>query len=337
MFSAIKVKTMNKKIVWGVIGAGSVCEVKSVPAMYKLPDSQVKIIMRRTAIAAEDFAKRHGIHFWTQNVDVLFEDKEINAVYIATPPDTHAYYTQKAAQAGKIVYVEKPMARNYAECLDMISACEETNIPLFVAYYRRALAHFLRAKELIDLRHLGNIQEVDITFNRSLRDMEKKHPEKIWRLDPKISGGGYFHDLASHQLDLLDFFLGPVIKAKGTAQNISDYYNVPDIVQAELLFKDNIIAKGYWNFSCSENEVKDEIFIKGDKGYITFSTFAHTKIRGFSDSLGIINESYQLPQHIQECLIKTIILEIQGNGTCPSTGLSAARTSKVMDIICNYS
>jgi len=327
---------LNKKIIWGVIGAGSVCEIKSVPAMYKLPGSRVKSIMRRNAFAAEDFAKRHGVHSWTQNADFLFKDNEINAIYIATPPDTHAYYTKKAAQAGKIVYVEKPMARDHDECIKMISVCEKYAVPLFVAYYRRALPHFLRIKKLIDSGYLGNIQKVDIFFNRSLRDMEKDHPEKIWRLNPKVSGGGYFHDLASHQLDLLDFFFGPVIKVQACAKNVSGYYSVPDNVRADLLFKDNVVAKGYWNFASSKTEVKDEILIEGDKGHLAFSTFAHTRISGVSDDFGAINESYQLPQHIQECLIKTIILEIQGKGKCPSTGVSAARTSKVMDIVCNY-
>lgn len=323
------------KIVWGVIGAGSVCEIKSMPAMYKLSNSRVKTIMRRNAIAAEDVEKRHGVPFWTQNVDDLFEDTEINAIYIATPPDTHAYYTKKAAQAGKIVYVEKPMARNYDECLDMIAECKKYDVPLFVAFYRRALPHFLRIKELIDLGNLGNIKNIDIVFNRSIRDMEKEHPEKIWRLNPVVSGGGHFHDLASHQLDLLDFLMGPIIEAKGSAENVSGYYAVADTVNAELLFEHNISAKGFWNFACTQNEVKDEIVITGDKGYVKFSTFAHTKIVGYSDFIGQINESYQLPQHIQECLIKTIISQIQGNGICPSTGISAARTSKVMDIICN--
>jgi predicted dehydrogenase len=293
--------------------------------------------MRRNIEACEEFARRHQIPYWTNQADILFKDPEINAIYIATPPDTHAYYTTKAAEAGKMVYVEKPMARNYNECLEMISACKKANVPLFVAYYRRSLPHFLRIKELIEKKHLGNIQSVNIIFNRSLRDVEIQNPDKIWRLDPNISGGGHFHDLASHQLDLLDFFFGPALNVNGTSINRSGYYKVADSVQAELVFKDQVIARGIWNFACSQEEVCDEIHILGNKGNLSFSTFAHSRIQGYSTRLGKINEEYQLPKHIQEYLIRTIVSQFQGISSCPSTGESASRTSKVMDIICNNS
>ena len=327
--------TNTNEIVWGVIGAGSVCELKSMPAMNIIPGSRVKTVMRRNEKACEDFARRHHIPFWTNQADSLFKDPEINAIYIATPPDTHAYYTIKAAEAGKMVYVEKPMARNYSECLDMISACKKANVPLFVAYYRRALPHFLRIKELIENKYVGTLQSVDIIFNRSLRDPEKNDASKIWRLDPKISGGGHFHDLASHQLDLLDFFFGPALSVSGTAENRSGYYKVADSVQAKIVFKDQVTATGMWNFACSQEDVTDEIHIHGSEGKISFSTFAHSKIIGYSTQQGNINEVYQLPKHIQEYLIRTIVSQFQGISTCPSTGESASRTSKVMDIICN--
>ena len=329
--------TNTNEIVWGVIGAGSVCEIKSMPAMNIIPASRVKTVMRRNEKACENFARRHQIPNWTHQADILFQDPEINAIYIATPPDTHAYYTIKAAEAGKMVYVEKPMARNYNECLEMISACKKANVPLFVAYYRRTLPHFLRIKELIEKKHLGTIQSVDIIFNRSLRDDEKNNPDTIWRLNPNISGGGHFHDLASHQLDLLDFFFGPALYVSGSSENRSGYYKVADSVQAKLVFKDQITARGRWNFACSQEEVTDEIHIQGDKGNLSFSTFAHSKISGFAKSLGEINEEYELPRHIQEYLIRSIVAQFQGISSCPSTGDSASRTSKVMDIICNNS
>lgn len=122
---------MNKlnEIIWGVIGAGSVCEKKSMPALDKLPHSGVKTVMRRNAETCEAFAKRHKIPNWTTDSNVIFRDPEINAVYISTPPDTHALYAIKAAHAGKAVYVEKPMARNHHECITMIDACVQANVP----------------------------------------------------------------------------------------------------------------------------------------------------------------------------------------------------------------
>ncbi|MEA2077497.1 MAG: Gfo/Idh/MocA family oxidoreductase [Candidatus Marinimicrobia bacterium] len=324
-----------QNVVWGVIGAGKVCEKKSMPAMNKIPHSQVKTVMRRNKEACRDFAIRHHISNWTLDSNKIFNDPDINAVYISTPPDTHALYTIKAAQAGKAVYVEKPMARDHRECLSMISACEKANVPLFVAYYRRALPHFLRIKELLEQGKLGQVKSVQIHFNRSPQSDEIKYPEKIWRLQPKISGGGHFHDLASHQLDLMDFLFGPIIDVKGKAENIAGLYQVADTVKADFVFQNGIVGSGTWDFVSSEPDVKDEITIFGSEGELNFSTFAHARIEGVSVSMGQISEEMILPQHIQEPLIRSIVSELRGEGKCPSTGETAARTNQVMELICS--
>jgi len=323
-----------KEIVWGVIGGGNVCEKKSVPAMYKLPHSRVKTVMRRDQDACRSFATRHKIPVWTTDDNEIFHDPEICAVYISTPPDTHAYYAIKAAHAGKAVYVEKPMARDYHECKTMISACLKANVPLFVAYYRRALPHFLRIKEMMLHDDLGQIRSFEINFYRSPRPEDLKHQEKNWRVQPEISGGGHFHDLASHQLDLMDYFFGPLIDLQSETQNRAGLYRPADYVKAELIFRHGIKGYGTWDFACAMPDIKDEIIIRGEKGQIKFSTFAHGRIEGVSANLGQISEEYVLPDHIQMPLIRTIISQLRGEGTCPSTGETAARTSDVLDRIC---
>ena len=185
------------KVVWGIIGAGDVCEIKSAPAMYSIPNSEVKTVMRRNAVKAADFAERHGIGHWTTNLDEMLNDDEINAIYIATPPNTHAELTLKAANAGKAVYVEKPMANTYAECLAMIKACQTANVPLFTAYYRRTLPGFLKVKELIESGKLGEIRFVNIEMYQPCQPDIIAQPENNWRVLPEISGGGYFHDSKS--------------------------------------------------------------------------------------------------------------------------------------------
>jgi predicted dehydrogenase len=320
--------------VWGVIGAGNVCEKKSMPALNKVPHSRVKTVMRRNADACKAFAARHGIPEWTTDSNTIFHDPEINAVYISTPPDTHALYALKAAHAGKVVYVEKPMARNYHECQTMIDACENADVPLFVAYYRRALPHFLRVRDLIKNNKLGAIRSWKITFYRPPLPVDLSHPEKNWRVQPEISGGGHFHDLASHQLDLMDFFFGPVIDLKAHAENRAGLYLSADHVQASIIYRHGVIGEGDWDFACAAPDKKDEIVIRGDEGYVKFSTFEHARIEGVSKDLGQISEEFLLPEHIQMPLIRTIISELRGEGICPSHGESASRTSWLMDKIC---
>jgi predicted dehydrogenase len=145
---------------WGVIGCGDVTEVKSGPGFQKARYSQLVAVMRRTGVLAEDYARRHGVPRWYDKAEDLINDPEVDAVYIATPPASHKDYTLLSAQAGKPVYVEKPMALNGEECQAMLQSCHAAGVPLLVAYYWRALARFARIKELIDTQAIGEVRFV---------------------------------------------------------------------------------------------------------------------------------------------------------------------------------
>lgn len=143
------------QINWGIIGVGDVCEIKSGPAFNTINGSRLVAVMRRSASLAKDYAERHGVPKWYHDADILINDPEVNAIYIATPPHVHPYYTKIVAEAGKPVYVEKPMAKTYSECQDMIEVCKQKGVPLFVAYYRRALANFLAIKNWVQDGRIG--------------------------------------------------------------------------------------------------------------------------------------------------------------------------------------
>ncbi len=325
-----------EKVVWGIVGAGDVCEIKSAPALYKTAFSGVKMVMRRNAEKAQDFAKRHNIGSWTTSLDEMLNDDEINAIYIATPPGSHAELTIKAAQAGKAVYVEKPMANSYSECISMIEACQEANVPLFVAYYRRTLPGFLKVKELIDSGAIGDIRFVNIEMNQPLNPDLIAKSDINWRVNPEIAGGGYFNDLASHQLDYLDFIFGSVESAKGIKLNQAGKYEAEDIVTASLKFKNNIIGTGNWCFTTSAVSEKDEIKIVGSEGEIAFNTFGDPMVIKLRTSNQNSEEfSIKHTQPIQKYLVQMIVDELRGIGQSPSTGVTAARTNWVMDRILN--
>ena len=323
-----------EKVVWGIIGAGDVCEVKSAPALYTIPHSEVKMVMRRNAIKAADFALRHGIGQWTTNLDELLNDGEINAVYIATPPDTHAALTLKCAQAGKAVYVEKPMANTHAECLAMIEACRAANVPLFTAYYRRTLPGFLKVKEMVESGALGDIRFVNIEMYQPLQADIIANLATNWRVNPEIAGGGYFHDLASHQLDYLDFLFGPITDSKGVTSNQAGMYPADDIVTASFRFENGVLGTGMWCFTTDKVSEKDFTRIVGSKGELTFNTFGSPMIVQLKTREGGSEEfSYIHAQPIQEPLVRVIVAELRGLGVSPSTGASGARTTLVLDRI----
>lgn len=323
-----------KTINWGIIGCGNVCEKKSGPSFYKIEHSNLVAVMRRDPDKVKDYSMRHKVDKYYTDADQLIADPQVNAVYIATPPNTHMQYAIKAMQAGKPVYVEKPMGMNSAECEEMIRTSETTNQKLFVAFYRRALPYFLKVKELLESGVIGNVLTVEVKQYRSPRVSNLTSSDHTWRVNKDIAGEGYFYDLASHTLDILDFLLGEITDAKGFSANLGQFYEVKDTISAILKFKSGVIGSGRWCFVTSAQTDVDSIIITGTKGEIRFSTFAFSPILLLSDT---VSESFDIPspEHIQQPLIQTIVDELRGVGKCPSTGVSGARTSRVMDLILN--
>ena len=335
---------------WGVIGVGDVCEVKSAPAMNLIEGSKLVAVMRRDGEKAADYAQRHGVPKWYDDADALINDPEINAIYIATPPNMHEFYTLKAATAGKAVYVEKPMARTHQECLNMVAACEKAGVPLFVAYYRRCLPVFQKVKELLDNGVIGDVRFVDIKIHKPLQPdiVQASGKPNNWRIEPEVAGGGYFYDLGSHQLDLMDYFFGAIEKAHGFATNQAGQYLAEDLVLGTFQFvprnpygKNSILGQGSWCFNAPLPTVSEQassetemITIYGSKGEIAFPCFSNFHISLKIDGKRKKITTFDMPKHVQQPLIQTIVDALQGKGICPSTGISGARTNWVLEQIC---
>lgn len=288
--------------------------------------------MRRTGYLAKDFAERHGVPKWYDYATALINDPDVDAIYIATPPNGHEEFTAKAAAAGKPVYVEKPMARSHAECLRMIEVCEQHNVPLFVAYYRRTLPNFLKIKQLIDEKVIGDVRFIDCKVHKSMQ-----HEEAGWRTDPEISGGGYFHDLASHQLDYFDFLFGPIVKANGFAKNFGGQNTAEELTVGMFEFENGVIGKGSWCFFISKNSEEEKTIIYGSKGRIEFDFFGQFEVEVFVEGKTPEKLTFEMPEHIQQPLIQLMVDELNGEkDACPSTGKSAARTNWVLEQICRF-
>ena len=321
---------------WGIIGVGDVTEVKSGPAFYKTEHSELIAVMRRNAEKAADYAKRHNVPKWYSNGYELINDPDVDAVYIATPPNSHASYAIEAMQAGKPVYVEKPMAKNYAECQQMLKVSAETGMPLYVAYYRRTLPAFLKAKELIADGVIGKPLAVNINLYKQAQEHGQKPEDMHWHVFPEISGAGHFFDLASHQFDYLDFIFGPVSKVSGIAANQAGLYPAEDTVAGSWQHESRVVGSGSWCFVVDESSEKDCIEITGEKGRISLPCFSPGKLK-LTTEQGIAEMGFSNPQHISQNLVKQVNEALRGNEECVSTGKSAARTSWVLDeMVKNY-
>jgi predicted dehydrogenase len=321
---------------WGIIGVGNVTEKKSGPAFYKTEHSKLVAVMRRDGEKAADYAKRHQVPKWYTDASKLIHDPEVDAVYVATPPDSHASYAIEVMHAGKPVYVEKPMARSYRECLQMLEVSKETGMPLWVAYYRRSLPAFLKVKELIDAGAIGNPLVVNICLHKARSERDQNTDNLHWHVFPEVSGGGYFFDLASHQFDYLDFLFGPIAEASGIASNMAGLYPAEDTVTGTWKHESGITGSGSWCFVGDKSANCDKITITGEKGEIMIPSFSHEQIE-IKTSSGIIKSGFNNPENISAYLVKQVVDELRGKGKCVSTGTSAARTNWVLDeIVKNY-
>jgi predicted dehydrogenase len=311
-----------------MIGCGDVTEVKSGPGFQRATGSRLVAVMRRNGDLAKDYAVRHGVPRWYDRAEALIADPEVDAVYIATPPVAHRHYTLLAARAGKPVYVEKPMGMTAAECDEMRQACRDARVPLFVAYYRRALPRFLMVKEILDAGRIGEPRAVTVTLYKPHVPGPDGRPD--WRVDPAIAGGGRFVDMACHTLDFLDFVLGPIRAARGVAANQAGLYAAEDTVAAAFRFASGVEASGLWWFTSGIDVDRTEIL--GTRGRVAFSSFDESPIElqvdGEVQVLAIPN-----PPHVQQPLIQSVVNHLSGVGVCPSTGETAVRTTWVMDQI----
>ena len=323
-------KSESPKIIrWGIIGCGNVTEVKSGPAYQKTEGFKIEAVMRRDADKAADYAKRHGIQKYYTNADDLINDTEIDAIYIATPPDTHKYYGLKVALAGKICCIEKPLAPNYQDCIRIYEAFEEKNIPLFVAYYRRTLPRFEQIKKWLDTNSIGEIRHIRWHLSKPTSEQDKSGTYN-WRTDSKIAAGGYFDDLASHGLDLFIHLLGNIKEVSGISHNQQGLYSSQDTVTACWAHETGVTGTGSWNFGCYEREDKVEIY--GSKGKITFSVFENVPLF-LNNEEGETALNIEHPENIQLHHVQQMREHLLGNSIHPSNGFTAAHTNWVMDKI----
>ena len=321
-----------KQINWGFIGCGEVTERKSGPAFNLVEGSRVVAVMSRSSEKASSYAQRHNIPRWHTDAQSLINDPEVNAVYIATPPSSHATYAIMAMKAGKPVYVEKPLAASYLDCQRVMRISRETGVPCFVAYYRRKLPYFDKVQELLLDGAIGKVVNVQIRFSVPPRDLDYNSTSLPWRVQRDIAGGGYFYDLAPHQLDLLQEFFGPIVHVSGFSANRGGLYQTEDTVSASFAFQDGMPGSGSWCFVGHESARTDQIELIGEKGRICFSVFTYSPIV-LQTSQGKQEITIPNPPHVQLPMIEEVVRHLQGNGTCTADCISATSVNWVLDRI----
>lgn len=318
-----------QKIKWGILGCGDVAEVKSGPAFQKAPNSELIAVMRRDGAKAKDFATRHNVPIWYDNVEELLNNEELDAIYIATPPASHLAYAKQALEANKHVYLEKPMVLNANEGTQLCEIVNKSNKKLSVAHYRRFLPAFVKVKELIDTDAIGAIRYADIQILQPSASDMIAASDTNWRVDPALSGGGYFNDVAPHQIDLMYHYFGGYDFATGSSYNQQKIYKANDIVTGLISFTNGIQFRGVWCFNVSESNKYDNCTIYGSEGNISFSFYGSEVILQVADKKEVFN--FINPQHVQQPMIEEVVSYFLGNSKNPCSAEEGLVVTSIME------
>ncbi|MBS1501653.1 MAG: Gfo/Idh/MocA family oxidoreductase [Bacteroidetes bacterium] len=314
---------------WGIIGCGNVTEKKSGQAYNKVLNSKLVAVMRRNAEKAADYAARHHVDRWYSEATDLLNDAEVNAVSIATPPAFHLEYAVAALKKGLNVYVEKPVTRTATEAQAMADAVRQYNGKLTVAHYRRALPMFLFIKDLLAKNTIGDVRTVQIRMWKSIKPDLVADSETNWRVHPELSGGGYFHDLAPHQLDLMLYYFGEPEKYHGYSLNQSNTYPADDHVCGGIVFKNKVVVNGSWSFNVAESQAVDLCEMIGTRGRISFPFFG--TFVSWENETGSETVNFTHPEHIQQPMIEKIVAYFRGEGPNPCPVEEAVTLMKILD------
>ena len=322
------------RVSWGIIGCGNVCETKSGPAFSWVPDSSLVAVMRRDEEKAKDFAARHNVPKYYADASEMINDPEINAIYIATPPGSHEAYAIEAIKAGKPVYIEKPVTVSVESCQRMIDTSKSYDIPVTVAHYRRGLPLFQRIKTLIEHNHIGKTRLIVLNLFQTPKSPMLDDATENWRVNPALSGGGPFFDLAPHQLDILYWIFGPPQSIMAHSINQGKHYDAPDVTTLTAIFGDDIVFQGLWSFNVSSQSTEDTCKIIGEKGSIEFPFFMSFEKAAIAITTAdkTTHEEFVFPKFIQQPMIEEVVNHFRGKGKNPCALNEALVTLNMMEL-----
>ena len=310
---------INGRVNWGIIGCGDVCETKSGPAFSWVPESSLVSVMRRDKEKAKDFARRHNVPKYNDDASDVINDPEINAIYVATPPSSHEAYAIEAMKAGKPVYIEKPVTVSVESCQRLIDASIAYDVPVTVAHYRRGLHLFRRVKSLVESNHIGKVRLILLNLFQTPKSPMLDETTENWRVNPALSGGGPFFDLAPHQLDILYWIFGKPQSVVAHSINQGNHYDAPDVTTLSAVYGEDIVFQGLWSFNVPSESKKDSCKIIGEKGTIEFPFFMSFEKATVEITVGdkVSREEFVFPKFIQQPMIEEVVNYFRGKEKNP--------------------
>ena len=314
---------------WGIIGMGDIADKVMAPAMTNSDEHELFAVMRRDPILAEELGRKHGASKIYTNLEDLLNDESIDAVYVATPVYLHKEQTIMAANYGKHVLCEKPMAMNASEGRDMVKACYENQVKLMLCYYQRFNRRHQKIKELLETGEIGQVTAVRIT-----NCTYKPAGTDEWRQQPDISGGGNLMDVGSHCVDLLRYLFGEISSVSSLVDTLAFDYPVDDTATMLLELSGSIhaVVSTHWSALIPDTKHSSELSIYGTKGTIVSTPMVDKFSKG---SLMLMTENqrseFQYEESTHKQMLEAFAQGIDGSGPVPITGEDGVAVSQVID------
>jgi predicted dehydrogenase len=314
---------------WGLIGCGDIADKRVAPALVKSPGSSLHAVARAHASLAADFARRHGARRWHADWRELLQDPDVDAVYVATPVSLHVEQAVAAADAGKHILCEKPMALDASECERMISAARQNGVRLGVAYYRHHYPVVSRLRDLVTSGELGQpVHAVAEAFERF--DPPADHP-RAWLLKKALAGGGPMADFGCHRIEVLLDLLGPIERALGFTANVRfKNREVEDTCTAHLAFRSG--AQAVVTVTHAASERRDRLSIFGTEGSAHVDELNAGLLRIVSPH-GVDEESHPPHANLHQPLVEEFLAAIRENREPAVTGQIGLEVARIVEAI----
>ncbi|MEO9591936.1 Gfo/Idh/MocA family protein [Rhodopirellula bahusiensis] len=308
---------------WGLIGTGDIAHKRVAAAIQSDSRSELVAVCRRSERELHQFANQHNVPHRFTDSQQLIESPEVDVVYIATPVDCHCPQTIAAANAGKHVLVEKPMAIDPEQCQRMIEACERAGVTLGVAYYRRFYPAVERIKQLIESGALGRVLSIAcVTGNPN------RFPVDDWRVITDRGGGGPLMDIGSHRLDLFLYLFGEVQTVQSSVIDSPDF-EAEQVATLLMQFKNGV--HGVLQTYFGTVNTPDRLEVIGTAGRVTIEDLNGGELNWFH-SEGVTQESHPPAENLHAPLIEDFTLSLEQKRDPKINGSRGKQTNDIIEL-----
>lgn len=270
--------TETDRIGWGIAGLGRIAGTEIAPAVTSAGNSTLAAVCSRDAERARNFAAQHGAAAGYDDYRAMLDDPAIDAVYIATPNALHADQVVQAAEAGKHVLCDKPLATTVHDAERSLAACQAAGVRLGVTFQTRNHEGMGDLRQLVAGGEIGSVRlaQIEVSPGRAL--------PRGWRTDPTLAGLGVMNNLGVHAYDLLRYLLDAEVVEATAVVDVEPDFEVDTMALALLRFDNGALA--YVNANQSVPNSQSDLSMYGTEGTVLGRRITRPNLAGSISVLG---------------------------------------------------